>query len=142
MSTHHHQTTTNPKTKKHIITKKTKLLTYSLLSLIAGSLGMTSCAKTESCSLEGTWMQPIPGMSDAEQGFELHADGTASSVNMATLQYESWMQLDLETLVLNGMSLGNQCTLSFSDTLQLVRVTEDSLLLRRGSLTLSYPRRK
>lgn len=121
--------------------KKKDLLTYCALCLGAGCMGMTSCAKNDLPSLEGTWTQPIPGIPVTEQGFELHTDGTVSSVNMSTLQYESWLQPKPKTLVLKGMSLGNGCCSPFSDTLQVVRVTEDSLLLQRGSMTLSYTRK-
>lgn len=41
-------------------------------------------------SIEGAWVEPVPGMENMQQGFVLEPDGTASSINMATLQYESW----------------------------------------------------
>lgn len=73
------------------------------------------------------------------QGFELCADGTASSINMATLSYESWERSG-DTLLLRGQSIGNGQTLSFIDTLLVERCTTDSLVVQRGILTRKFCR--
>ena len=57
-----------------------------LLSVLC-VLFLSACGDTE---IPGTWLQPIPGMEDKTQGFTLNDDGTAQSVNMATLQYTTW----------------------------------------------------
>ena len=53
----------------------------------------------------GTWTEPIPGQ-EGRQGIELKSDGTAKSVNMATLDYKTWKVED-EKLILTGTSIGN-----------------------------------
>ena len=63
--------------------------------------------------------------------------GKASSINMATLQYESWEKKD-NMLILSGKSIGNHETSSFSDTLIIEKLTKDELTLKKGSLTINY----
>lgn len=57
-------------------------------------------------SIEGAWVEPVPGMENMQQGFVLEPDGTASSINMATLQYESWKK-EGDLLIFAGKSIGN-----------------------------------
>lgn len=97
----------------------------------------TGCTHNE--SIIGTWIQPVPGQPGNQQGFTLKKDGQASSVNMATLSYDTWKRED-SLLILSGKSIGNRLTLSFSDTLHIERLTRDSLVLRQGELVLLYAR--
>ena len=59
---------------------------------------------------------------------------------MATLKYKGWSQPAHDVLVLDGMSIGNGVSAPFSDTLRVVRLTTDSLQLRRGSMDITYTR--
>ena len=61
----------------------------------------------------------------------------ASSINMATLQYETWESKDGK-LILTGKSIGNHRTLSFTDTLMIEKLTQDSLILSKGDYVLRY----
>ena len=70
--------------------------------------------------LEGTWVEPVPGMENMDHGFRLEANGKASSVNMATLRYETWKQ-EGDRLILTGESIGNGTTVPFSDTALTLR---------------------
>ena len=79
------------------------------------------------------------GMEGQVQGIRLDEGGKASSVNMATLQYESWSQ-EGSTLVLTGKSIGNALTIEFSDTLTVEKLTADSLVLSSPARTLRYSR--
>lgn len=97
----------------------------------------TTDSVATAATLEGTWTQPIPGQS-GRQGFTLRADGSAESVNMATLKYSAWAQPDDTTLVLTATSQGNGTSFTSDDTLTLVRLTADSLVLRKGQLLLEY----
>lgn len=58
---------------------------------------------------------------------------------MATLLYDSW-KLDNESIILHGLSIGNGVSGEFSDTLDIVKLTPDSLSLKKGSLVLEYTR--
>ena len=70
--------------------------------------------------IQGTWLEPNPINPKEMQGFTLNQNGTASSVNMAnctlTLQYES---------------IGNKQTITGTDTLNVVKIDADSLVLAR-----------
>ncbi|MGN1215608.1 MAG: lipocalin family protein [Candidatus Cryptobacteroides sp.] len=105
--------------------------------LAASATFLASCStqiKTE--QLEGIWTQPVPGMTIV-QGFELGKDGSARSVNMATLLYDSW-KLEGRNLILNGTSIGNHTDCTFSDTLEIIKAANDSLVLRKAELVLEY----
>lgn len=71
------------------------------------------------------------------QGINLEKGGKASSVNMATLQYEKWEKQG-DKLILSGKSIGNHETVSFTDTLTIEKLTESGLTLKKGSLTINY----
>ncbi len=81
-------------------------------------------------AVEGTWVEPIPGM-DGEQGFSLEKGGRAESVNMATLKYETWSRKG-DRLILTGQSIGNGQTLQFSDTLRIEKLDEQTLMVERS----------
>ncbi|OUP07737.1 hypothetical protein B5F34_10335 [Mediterranea sp. An20] len=89
-------------------------------------------------SIEGQWVEPIPGM-EGVQGFMLEKGGKASSINMATLKYEAWEQ-NGQQLILSGESIGNGVSGSFSDTLTIERLTPDSLILKNGMQFRKYSR--
>ena len=98
---------------------------------------MLACQGTTDVS--GTWLQPVPGLPGMEQGFTLAADGKASSVGMATLQYETWRQED-DRLILTGKSIGNGQTIAFTDTVRIERLTAASLVLTKGTQPFAYGR--
>ena len=88
-------------------------------------------------TLEGSWVEPVPGMEEQTQGFTLNEDGTAVSINMATLQYQEWSASG-DTLVLTGKSIGNGQTIDMTDTLLIVSVSADSLVVRQHQLTRTF----
>lgn len=88
-------------------------------------------------TLEGSWVEPVPGMEEQTQGFTLNEDGTAVSINMATLQYHEWSASG-DTLVLTGKSIGNGQTIDMADTLLIVSVSADSLVVRQHQLTRTF----
>ena len=88
-------------------------------------------------TLEGSWVEPVPGMEEQTQGFTLNEDGTAVSINMATLQYQEWSASG-DTLVLTGKSIGNGQTIDMADTLLIVSVNADSLVVRQHQLTRTF----
>jgi hypothetical protein len=49
----------------------------------------------------GSWLEPVPGQPGEVQGFTLHGDGTAESINTATLQHAHW-RLEGHVLVLRA----------------------------------------
>lgn len=115
-------------------TQQSSLLRHARLLPVA----LLACGCTQ-VDIVGEWTQPIPGMEDMTQGFVLQQGGKASSVNMATLQYERWEKQG-DILILSGKSIGNGQTIDFSDTLRIEKLTEAGLTLTRGNLTLEYTR--
>ena len=114
---------------------------FAAATFAATTTVLASCAAgIQKDDLVGIWVQPVPGMAMV-QGIELKADGSARSVNMATLQYDSWT-LDGKNIILNGNSMGNGMSCRFSDTLGIVSISQDSLSLKKGSLVLEYGRSK
>lgn len=109
-----------------------------LMIVLTVGLLLMACTSEET-HLAGSWVQVVPGMPDLVQGFTLEQDGRAESIGMATLQYEQWLR-DGDRLILTGKSIGNGQTISFSDTLDIVKLTEDSLWLRHGGYRMDYYR--
>lgn len=91
-------------------------------------------------AIEGTWMQPIPGL-PGRQGVCLEKGGEATSVNMYTLIYKTWKRQG-DRLILTGESVGNGQSLSFIDTLDIRKLTADSLVLAKGEWEIAYTREK
>lgn len=85
----------------------------------------------------GEWVKPIEGQ-DGVEGVKLSADGTASSVNRATLVYSSWEQKG-DTVLVKGESIGNGMTIAVVDTML---VKGDSLVqLSAGTVVAAYGKR-
>jgi hypothetical protein len=85
-------------------------------------------AAQETPTLMGTWVQAIEGMEPAEQGFSLLDSAKATSVNMETLKYTHWEQHG-DTLILNGLSIGNGVSFAFTDTCRFQLTHTDTLVL-------------
>lgn len=100
---------------------------------------LASCGSSNSnTDLTGNWIEAMPVNRNIVQGVTLDANGKAKSIGMATLQYEKWKAEDGK-LILWGKSIGNGQTIDFSDTLNIVRATADSLLLDKyGMYRISY----
>ena len=92
--------------------------------------------------IAGTWIEPNPIDTNSVQGFTLNQDGTASSVNMATLIFKNW-ELNCHTLMLTSESIGNKQTFITTDTLRIVKLDADSLVLaRKGNYMWRLARQK
>lgn len=103
-----------------------RLSLFASGALCAATL-LTACTTTPD-PVAGTWVEPIPGMPGKVQGFSLEADGSASSVNMATLTTERWTR-EGDRLILEGKSIGNGQTIEYRDE-WMVLEADDVLRLR------------
>lgn len=113
-------------------------MSLSKLPLLLLAAALFACS-AEKPALEGAWLEPVPGMPGKMQGFELQKDGRAASLNMATLQYESW-EKDGDTLILRGKSLGNHQTISFTEALKIEKLTNETLIVKDGDTAKTYRR--
>ena len=92
--------------------------------------------------IQGTWVEPNPINAQEVQGFTLNQDGTAQSVNMATLDINGW-SLDGMYLQLNYKSIGNKMTFDGIDTLSIDKIDADSLVLsQNGAIAWRLSREK
>lgn len=102
---------------------------FAALLLFAACNTEKKTVPTESSSeLVGNWIEVMYANPQIIQGVTLKADGSANSIGMKTLLYERWQQIG-DTLILSGKSVGNGQTLAFDDTLDIVRLTEDTLVV-------------
>lgn len=93
--------------------------------------------------IQGTWTEPNPIDSAQRQGVTLNPDGTAASVGMATLVFRNWTLNLPDTLLLGTQSLGNGQTIESTDTLQVVKLDADSLVLAgQGNVVWRFARQK
>lgn len=92
--------------------------------------------------IQGTWLEPNPIDPKEMQGFTLNQNGTAISVNMATLVFKSW-NLENRTLTLQYESIGNKQTFEGTDTLDIAKINADSLILKqKGAIMWRLSRKK
>lgn len=108
-----------------------------IFTMFAMSCFLISCHQNK--NVTGEWVENIPGMEYMKQGFRLEKDGTASSINMETLKYESW-KTEENKLILSGKSIGNGTIIPFSDTLSICKLTDDSLIVKRFAMTRRFVR--
>ena len=104
-------------------------------------MGLLAACGGNSTSIVGAWVEPVPGMEGQVQGINIGEGGIASSVNMATLVYESWKQ-EGDQLVLTGKSIGNGQTIEFADTMAIKKLTPDSLILDNQGMEIRYAKQK
>lgn len=110
---------------------KKKILAIAMLT------GVLLACGGHSFSVVGSWVEPIPGIEGQVQGIKMEEGGVASSVNMATLVYESWKQ-EGDQLILTGKSIGNGQTIEFTDTMDIEKLTADSLVLGNRGMEIRY----
>ena len=101
---------------KHITMKK-QMKQIALPLFLGGLIACSPKTAVNETDLLGNWTEILPPSSNFVQGMTLAKEGKASSIGMATLQYESWQLLSDRQLVLRGKSIGNGQTIDFADTL-------------------------
>lgn len=110
-----------------------------LVTTLSAAVLLAACGGP---SLEGNWVQPVPGLEGQTQGISLQTGGAASSLNMATLLYESW-SISGNTLTLTGTSVGNGQTIEFTQTYTFSMPDENTLILTgENGGTQSFTRQK
>lgn len=107
---------------------------------LATRIVVTPIAPRTQTNILGRWVQPIAGM-DGVQGVEFREDGTAASINMATLVYKTW-SMDGDTLRMTGQSIGNGQTIDFTQNATIEMPNSDSLILTVNGNSESLTREK
>lgn len=100
---------------------------------------VASCsARYSDESFVGNWIEVMPANPQIAQGITIEADGNARSIGMQTLKYEGW-KYDGKNLILTGKSIGNGQTIAFTDTLEVVRLDQDTMSLgKHGMYRIDY----
>jgi hypothetical protein len=93
------------------------------IAIFLAVCSLTACKSKPDASLAGSWVTPIIGQDAFKEGFSLNADGSASSINSATLKFTKWSSKG-NSLILQGESVGNGQTSAFSDTLEIAKATD------------------
>ena len=93
---------------------KKQMKQVALPLFLGGLIACSPKTAVNETDLLGNWTEILPPSSNFVQGMTLAKEGKASSISMATLQYESWQLLPDGQLILNGKSIGNGQTISFS----------------------------
>ncbi len=102
---------------------------------IKKAVGLTVIKHIPAFYITGTWVEPNPIDPAAKQGLTLNEDRSATSVGMATLLFKSW-DIDGDMLILKSESIGNRQTIEAIDTMHIVKIDADSLILRRTNATM------
>ncbi|MCH3924052.1 MAG: lipocalin family protein [Bacteroidales bacterium] len=98
--------------------------------IIAGLSCLIAGCQTKNKDIIGIWTEPIVGQVGKKQGIEFNKDGSAKSINMATLVIKSYIK-EGNKLKLVSKSIGNGN--EFMDTM-----TYDITTLNEKELKLSY----
>lgn len=105
------------------------------LFLVFG-LVLSACG-SEDLNIEGKWVEPVPNMPEIKQGFDLEQGGKATSIGMATLQYETWKE-ENGRLILTGKSIGNHQIIEFTEEYEIVSIDDNKLMLKSGDYVREF----
>jgi len=112
-----------------------------LFVIAVAALTLSSCCN-KNVEIVGSWVEPNPIASDQVQGITLNEDGTASSINMATLRYQSWSRED-NVLYLTAESEGSGEPYTMTVKYEIAKLSKDSLVLDGGDYgILRYSRQQ
>ncbi|NQX42308.1 Lipocalin-like [Pedobacter steynii] len=90
--------------------------------------------------LIGSWVEPNPINKNEVQGITISNDGTAKSINMATLVYKKWWKED-NKLVLVAESIGNGSSSLDTTKYEIIKLNDKELELKDRALTIYYKKK-
>lgn len=99
--------------------------------------GSSLSTREQNLYLLGSWIEPVPGDINEVQGFTLKSDGSASSINMATLLYQNWEIKD-DKLILTAKSIGNKTSSIEKETYKIISINKSYLYLKNGKTDYVY----
>ncbi|MCE7058920.1 lipocalin family protein [Dyadobacter sp. CY343] len=91
----------------------------------------------DSTSITGNWVTEIADQPIHKQGFTLHDDGQASSINLNAKRYDSWEKVD-NLLILKGSDESKEGGSLVTDTLKIVSAGDSSLVLENRGKQVRY----
>lgn len=90
-------------------------------------------------SLMGDWVTPNPLDGSGYIGISLHEGGVASGIDQTTLEYRSWRISNGKLLIVSIPDGGGE--LEETDTMTIVRIDPDSLVISNHEFEYRYGRR-
>lgn len=102
----------------------------------SGEVSVSEKEKKENL-LIGSWVEPNPINNKEVQGLKINNDGTAESINMATLVYKKWWE-EADKLVLVSESIGNGGSSIDTTKYDIVKLNEIELELKEGDFSVKY----
>ena len=104
--------------------------------------GEVRISKTEEKTnlLVGSWVEPNPINEKEMQGIKINSDGTAESINMATLLYKKWWK-DADKLFLVSESIGNGSSSIDTTKYEIVKLNEKEIELKDRDYIIKYKRK-
>ena len=104
--------------------------------------GEVTISKTEEKTnlLIGSWVEPNPINEKEMQGIKINTDGTAESINMATLLYKKWWK-DADKLFLVSESIGNGSSSIDTTKYEIVKLNEKEIELKDRDYIVKYKRK-
>ncbi len=100
---------------------------------------ITETVKDTTNLLVGSWVRPNPINDKEVEGFTMKSDGSAESINMATLLYKKWWE-ENGKLILVAESIGNGSSSIDTITYDIIKNTATELELKMGDYTDKYTR--
>lgn len=111
-----------------------------LLLIITNITLLLSCSGNRKDEIVGNWIEVKNGNPTIKQGITIEKDGKAQSINNNTIKYEKWKRKD-DSIILSGVNLKSGMPVSFTDTLDIINLTFDSLTLEgKGEYHIKYYR--
>ena len=101
------------------------------LTIISILFLLTSCSNNNNKFI-GNWIEENALNNNFIQGISLSPQNKAQSINMATLQYETWEIKD-NILTLTGKSIGNGQTIEFKDNFTIKEITPTYMILNKNT---------
>ena len=113
----------------HICLMKRVILLIALTSLLQGCKS-TPTVTSRVITPIGRWSVASASSDTEFHGVELLEDGRARSINLVSVHYEQWMQRG-DTLMLSGCSVARNEDSFFTDTMRILTLTHDKLVLKQ-----------
>lgn len=101
------------------------------LTIISILFLLTSCSNNNDKFI-GNWIEENALNNNFIQGISLSPQNKAQSINMATLQYETWEIKD-NILTITGKSIGNGQTIEFKDNFTIKEITPTYMVLNKNT---------
>jgi len=90
--------------------------------------------------LIGSWVEPNPINEKEIQGLKINNDGTAESINMATLIYKKWWK-ETDKLFLVSESIRNGSSSIDTAKYEIVKLNEKEIELKDKDYIVKYKRK-